>query len=91
MGFFRALPPEIEEAAWVDGCGIVRGIVHVIAPLSRPGLVIATMYAFTLSMHEVLYAVVYVGPREEKTVTTSFAASPEGPPIKEERSVNGTL
>ena len=69
MGFFKTLPREIEEAAWVDGCSVLQGIVHVIAPLSKPGLVIAGIYAFTLSMHEVLYAVVYVGPREEKTVT----------------------
>jgi multiple sugar transport system permease protein len=69
LGFFKALPHEIEEAAWVDGCGLVRGLVHIVAPLSRPGIVITAIYAFTLSMHEVLYAVVYVGPRDEKTVT----------------------
>ncbi len=69
LGFFKTLPPEIEEAAWVDGCGLVRGLIHVVAPLSRPGLVITALYAFTLSMHEVLYALVYVAPRDEKTVT----------------------
>ena len=26
------------EAAWVDGCGVLKGIVYVIAPLSKPGL-----------------------------------------------------
>ncbi len=26
MGFFKTLPREIEEAAWVDGCGVVGGI-----------------------------------------------------------------
>ena len=37
LGFFRTLPPELEEAAWVDGCGLVGGIVRVVLPLSRPG------------------------------------------------------
>ncbi len=75
MGFFKTLPPAIEEAAWVDGCGRLGGIVRVVLPLSRPGLVIASIFAFTLSMHEVLYAVTYVGPREQKTVTVALATA----------------
>jgi multiple sugar transport system permease protein len=69
MGFFKTLPREIEEAAWVDGCGVVGGIVRVVVPLSRPGIVITAIFAFTLAMQEVLYAVVYVAARDEKTVT----------------------
>jgi multiple sugar transport system permease protein len=75
MGFFKTLPREIEEAAWVDGCGLVGGIVRVILPLSRPGIVIATIFPITFSMNEVLYAVVYVGPREQKTVTVAIAST----------------
>jgi multiple sugar transport system permease protein len=75
MGFFKTLPPAIEEAAWVDGCGRLGGVLRVVLPLSRPGLVIASIFAFTLSMHEVLYAVVYVGPREQKTVTVALATA----------------
>jgi multiple sugar transport system permease protein len=72
MGFFKTLPREIEEAAWVDGCGLVNGIVRVVLPLSRPGVMIATIFAFTLSMQEVLYAIVYVSARDEKTVTAGI-------------------
>ena len=73
MGFFKALPPDIEEAAWVDGCGVAGGIRRVVLPLSRPGIVIATIFTFTLSMQDVLYATVYVGPHEEKTVMSGLA------------------
>ena len=75
MGFFKALPRELEEAAWVDGCGLLGGILRVILPLSRPGIVIATIFPITFSMNEVLYAVVYVGPREQKTVTVAIAST----------------
>jgi len=75
MGFFKTLPRELEEAAWVDGCGLVGGIVRVILPLSRPGILIATIFPITFSMNEVLYAVVYVGPREERTVTVAIAST----------------
>jgi multiple sugar transport system permease protein len=75
MGFFKTLPRELEEAAWVDGCGLIGGILRVILPLSRPGLVIATIFPVAFSMNEVLYAVVYVGPREQKTVTVAIAST----------------
>ena len=75
MGFFKTLPPEIEEGAWVDGCGVIGGIVRIVLPLSRSGIVIATIFAFTLSMHEVLYAAVYVGPYNQKTVTAGLATA----------------
>src|SRR5262245_22668244 len=75
MGFFKALPGELEEAAWVDGCGLVGGIARVILPLSLPGLLVAAVFAITFSMNEVLYAVTYVGPREQRTVTVAIASA----------------
>jgi multiple sugar transport system permease protein len=75
MGFFKALPAELEEAAWVDGCGLVGGIVRVILPLSQPGILVASVFAITFSMNEVLYAVTYVGPREQRTVTVAIAST----------------
>ena len=74
-GFFKTLPREIEEAAWVDGCGIVGAIVHVVVPLSRPGLTIASIFAFTLSMQDVLYGILYVTPRDQRTVTIGLVTS----------------
>jgi multiple sugar transport system permease protein len=73
MGYFQTVPVEIEEAAWVDGCGRVSGLWRVVLPVSRPGMVITAIFAFTLSMQEFLYAVVYVAPRAEKVVTVGMA------------------
>jgi multiple sugar transport system permease protein len=75
MGYFKTVPPEIEEAAWVDGCTRTSGIWHVILPVSRPGMVITAIFAFSLSMQEFLYAVVYVAPRAEKVVTVGLATA----------------
>jgi multiple sugar transport system permease protein len=73
MGYFQTVPVEIEEAAWVDGCGRIGALWRVVVPVSRPGMVITAIFAFTLSMQEFLYAVVYVAPRAEKVVTVGMA------------------
>ncbi len=71
-GFFRAVPLEVEEAAWLDGCGVVGGLLRVVLPLSLPGVVTTGIFAFTLSMQEYLYAVVLSAPVEEKVVTVGL-------------------
>ncbi len=73
MGYFKTVPAEVEEAAWVDGCSRIGGIWHVVLPVSRPGFVITAIFAFSLAMQEYLYAVVYVTPREQKVVTVGLA------------------
>ena len=74
-GFFKTLPKEIEEAAWVDGCGLLGAVVRVVLPLTRPGIIIAAIFTFTLAMQESLYAVVYVAPRDQTTVTVGVATA----------------
>jgi multiple sugar transport system permease protein len=71
--FFRAVPPEIEEAAWIDGCGVAGGLLRVVLPLSLPGIVTTAIFAFTLSMQDYLYAVVLSSPVEQKVVTVGLS------------------
>ena len=72
FGFLRGLPPEVEEAAWVDGCGRLRAILHVVLPLSRPGIATIAIFAFTLAMQEYLYAVVMAAPVDQKVITVGL-------------------
>ena len=72
VGFFRAVPREIEEAAWIDGCGLVGGLVRVVMPLARPGVATVGIFAFTLSMQEYLYALALASPVDEKMVSVGL-------------------
>src|SRR6185437_15606669 len=46
MGFFKAIPPEIEEAAIVDGCSLFGAFVKMALPLSLPGILTAVIFTF---------------------------------------------
>jgi multiple sugar transport system permease protein len=69
IGFLRAVPRELEEAAWIDGCGFVGGLVRIVLPLSMPGIMTTAIFAFTLSMQEYLYALVFASPVDQKVIT----------------------
>lgn len=49
MNFFRSVPNELEESAFMDGAGHFRILWQIYVPLSKPAL--ATMVVFTLVFH----------------------------------------
>jgi ABC-type glycerol-3-phosphate transport system permease component len=53
--FFRALPKDFFEAAQLDGCGHVRYLWAVAAPLARPALATAGLFAFLGSWNSLLW------------------------------------
>jgi multiple sugar transport system permease protein len=52
MSFFRDIPPEIEQAALVDGCHPLSAFWRVVLPLVVPGLIAAGVLAFVFSWNE---------------------------------------
>ncbi len=50
--FFREIPPEIEEAARVDGCSPLEAFLRIALPLAIPGLIAAGILAFIFSWNE---------------------------------------
>ena len=69
MGFFKTIPPEIEEAALVDGQHRLGAFIRVIMPLSMSGILTVVIFAFTLSMQEFVYALTFVSTSNQKPVT----------------------
>ena len=45
-GAYDSIPIELEEAAWIDGCSRLGGVLRVALPLSRPGLGAGALFAF---------------------------------------------
>ena len=60
MGFFKALPPEIEEAAIVDGCSLFGAFIKMAIPLSLPGILTVVIFTFTLTLQEFVYALTFI-------------------------------
>ena len=56
--FYRSIPPDLEEAGYVDGANLLQVLRYVVLPLSIPGLLAAGAYAFILSWNDFLFALV---------------------------------
>jgi len=68
MGYFKAIPKELEECARIDGASRWQAMVYIILPVAVPGILSAGIFAFTLSWNEFIYALVFLSSPQEKTV-----------------------
>lgn len=66
-GFFDAIPHELEEAAYVDGCSRFKTLLQVVLPLSGPGTAAVTIFTFLLCYNEFLIASIFL--RDPDTMT----------------------
>ncbi|MET7622775.1 carbohydrate ABC transporter permease [Streptomyces sp. NPDC005408] len=68
VGYVRAVPRELEEAAAVDGAGKARTLVSVTAPLLAPGIVATALFAFITAWNEFFFALVLLKTPEKQTL-----------------------
>src|SRR5262245_23750287 len=68
MGYFKAIPRELEECARIDGATRVKAMIYIVFTIALPGILSAGIFAFTLSWNEFIYALVFLSSPEQKTV-----------------------
>jgi ABC-type glycerol-3-phosphate transport system permease component len=67
--FFRGIPRELEDAARVDGAGIVRTFATIILPLSKPALAVVTIFTFIGVWDDYLGPLIYLNSESNYTLT----------------------
>jgi len=56
--FFDGVPRALEEAAWIDGCGVWSAFRLIAVPLAAPGLAATGVLCFILSWNDFFYALI---------------------------------
>jgi multiple sugar transport system permease protein len=69
MGFFKAIPPDIEEAAMVDGLSRFGAFARVVIPISVAGILTVVIFSFTLVTQEFVYALTFITTVSRYTVS----------------------
>ncbi|UCF92216.1 MAG: carbohydrate ABC transporter permease [Desulfobacterales bacterium] len=72
IGYFAAIPRALDEAAFVDGATYIQMLTKVFLPVAAPGLIAATLFAFTVSWAQFLYPLAYIYRDDEKVLTNGI-------------------
>ncbi len=68
MGFFKAIPKDLEEAALVDGLTRMGAFLRLVVPISVSGILTVVIFSFTLVTQEFVYALTFISSAEHQTI-----------------------
>ena len=68
MGFFKAIPHDVVDAAMIDGLSRFGAFVKVVVPLSLSGILTVVIFSFTLVLQEFVYAITFITSSSQYTV-----------------------
>lgn len=71
--FFKSLPVELEQAAYVDGATTFQTFYMILLPLTAPGLVTTGLLAFINAWNEFLYALTFTVTPTARTAPVALA------------------
>ncbi len=66
------LPGELDEAALIDGAGQLRMLLSIFIPVAMPGIIAATIFAFTVSWGAFLYPMAFIYSTNQMPLTAGI-------------------
>jgi multiple sugar transport system permease protein len=75
IGYFASIPKELDEAALMDGANYRQILTRVFIPVALPGLIAATIFAFTVSWAQFLYPLAFTTSTDQLVLPVGIITS----------------
>ena len=69
IGYFSSIPRELDEAALIDGCNHLQMLLKIFIPVALPGIIAATIFAFTVAWAQFLYPLAFLYSEDQLVLT----------------------
>lgn len=73
-GYMKTISKELDEAAFLDGCGYFQTVIHVILPVSTPILATAGIVAFLFIYNDLIFSILFLSRKALYTVSIGLSA-----------------
>lgn len=73
--FLRGLPRDLDESAYIDGCGTFRTLIQIILPLMKPALFSAALFQFMWTYNDYFNSVIFINSGSKFTVSLALRLS----------------
>jgi multiple sugar transport system permease protein len=74
IGYFSSIPKELDEAALIDGASYMQMLWKIFIPVAMPGIIAATIFAFTVSWGQFLYPMAFLYSSDQMTLTVGIVS-----------------
>jgi multiple sugar transport system permease protein len=75
IGYFASIPKELDEAALIDGATWMQTLTKIFIPVALPGLIAATIFAFTVSWAQFLYPLAFTTSTDQLVMPVGIITS----------------
>jgi multiple sugar transport system permease protein len=72
IGYFASIPKEMDEAALIDGASWMQVLFRIFIPVAMPGIIAATIFAFTVSWGQFIYPMAYLYRSDQMVLTVGI-------------------
>jgi multiple sugar transport system permease protein len=79
--YFRRVPPDIEEAALVDGAGRLQTLVRIVAPVAAPAVAATAAFAFMFSYNDFPFALFVTSTIRSQTIPVIVSVTAVNPDV----------
>jgi len=69
----KNVPPEILEAAVIDGCGHFGLLFRILLPVSKAGVFVLGIINFSMMWNDLLFAFIFLQEKEKQTIMVAIA------------------
>ena len=73
--FLRGLPRDLDESAYIDGCGTFKTLTHILLPLLKPALFSAGLFQFLWTYNDYFNSLIYINTVKKYTVSMALRLS----------------
>jgi multiple sugar transport system permease protein len=75
IGYFASIPKELDEAALVDGASYRQILLRIFIPVALPGLIAATIFAFTVAWAQFLYPLAFTTSADQLVLSVGVVTT----------------
>ena len=70
--YFASIPKELEEAAYIDGCGRFKAFLKVLIPVAKPGIIVCAIFSFLYSWGDLAYGMTFILDQKKRPITAGI-------------------
>lgn len=70
--YFAAIPMEMEEAAYIDGCNKFTAFIRVLIPIAKPGVMVCGIFSFLYAWGDLAYGMTFILDQEKRPITAGI-------------------
>lgn len=70
--YFASIPKELEEAAYIDGCGRLKAFIKVLVPVAKPGVIVCAIFSFLYSWGDLAYGMTFILDQQKRPITAGI-------------------